>query len=394
MKVEAIPIAFCENGAGYGGAIISLEAFLGEISADFAPYIYTGIGVDAYQKLARFGNWKHIPAVSLVSQKWLRTHYIPLASTLDNLFNLIPTALSYYFSFKHDGIKLVYLNNDTSCNMAAAMAGRWAGIPIILHARGFNAATKGNLWVLDQLQHCIAVSKAVKAELVGLGFSSEKCTVVPEGLDTELFHPKQPSRVLREELGLLGSEPVITLVGGLIDWKGQDTLLDAVPRILERFPDSKFLLVGNAYGKDNHFADLIATRASSLEFKGSVRLLGSRNDVPDILSISTIVLHASTKPEPFGRTFLEGMAMGKPVIASNEGGPLDVIDDGVNGLLITPRAPEILAAAIIRLLSDKSLSKKLGENAAKKALSYSIQNHVKSISLVLRNILINNNIVY
>ena len=387
MKAEGINVGFCENGAGYGGAIISLAAFLEKIPAEFKPHIYTSIGTEPYQRLERLGHWRHIRPVSLVDQAWLRRRGAPFASALDNMFNLLPYALRHYRAFKKSGIDLVYLNNDCSCNMAAAVAGKLAGLPLVLHARGFNADTRGNRWVLERLDHCIAVSQAVKAELVELGLPPEKCTVVPEGLDLTQYHPRPPSAALRRELGLSGIEPVITLVGGLIDWKGQDVLLEAAPAILERFPDACILLVGSAYGKDNKFAEAIAHKAAAPAFGGRVRMLGSRQDIPDILSISSIVLHASTKPEPFGRTFLEGMALGKPTIASNEGGPLDVIEHEVDGMLIEPRKPAVLAATITRLLCDPAMCATLGRNAARKACHFSIENHTNAISAVLRTVM-------
>ncbi|RYF42128.1 MAG: glycosyltransferase [Comamonadaceae bacterium] len=107
----------------------------------------------------------------------------------------------------------------------------------------------------------------------------------------------------------------------------------------------------------------------------------------DILALSTIVLHASTKPEPFGRTFLEGMALGKAVIASNEGGPLDVIEDGVDGLLIPPRDPQRLADAVLRLLDQPALVAALGNRAARKARDYSIERHTEAVCAVLHRVM-------
>jgi len=109
--------------------------------------------------------------------------------------------------------------------------------------------------------------------------------------------------------------------------------------------------------------------------------------VPDILALSTIVLHASTKPEPFGRTFLEGMALGKAVIASNEGGPLDVIEDGVDGLLIPPRDPQRLADAVLRLLDQPAFAAALGNRAALKARDYSIERHTEAVCAVLHRVM-------
>jgi glycosyltransferase involved in cell wall biosynthesis len=80
------------------------------------------------------------------------------------------------------------------------------------------------------------------------------------------------------------------------------------------------------------------------------------------------------------------MAMGKPVIASKEGGPLDVIEHEVDGLLIEPRNAATLANAINRLLLDSDFAEFLGKNAAKKSSAYSIESHTKAISTILRAI--------
>lgn len=380
-------IGFCENGAGYGGAIISLVAFIEKIPAPFEPVIYTSIHSEHYARLTGLGKARHIRTSRLVDTGRLATLGIPFISTIDNLFNLLPTAARYYRAFKRDKVGCVYLNNDASCNFAAAIAGHLAGLPLILHARGFNSDTKGNRWVLSKLDHCIPVSHAVKDELVQLGVPAEKCTVVPEGLDLSVFHPRSQTGSVREELGLDRDAPVVTLVGGLVDWKGQDVMLAAAPLIFRILPNAVILLVGGAYGRDNKFADLISEQATSPAMQGRVRLLGERNDVAEILACSDVVVHASTKPEPFGRTFLEGMALGKAVIASNEGGPLDVISHGLDGLLIQPRDPFVLAHAVVGILKDRQLMAKLGYNAAAKATAYSIESHASRISAVLCNVL-------
>lgn len=387
MKAPQATIGFCENGAGYGGAVISLAALLAHLPAPFRACLYTSLGTSQYQQLSALAAWRHVPALTLVQPERIRNSGLPFASSLDNVLNLLPSSVRYYRHFKRDQVDLVYLNNDAICNMAAARGARLAGLPMVLHARGFNSATRGSRWVLANLEHCIAVSHAVRDELLGLGLAPDKCTVVPEGLDLAQFCPRPPAPGLREALGIGAQDPVITLVGGLVDWKGQDVLLDAAPAILARFPHAQILLAGSAYGKDGGYADQLALRASAPALSGRVRLLGARDDIPDLLSISDIVLHASTKPEPFGRTFLEGMALGKTVIASNEGGPLDVIEHEVDGLLIAPRQPDVLAAAVLCLLSEPAFAARLAANAARKARAYSIQSHTEQVSAVLQQVL-------
>lgn len=386
MKSTRLRIGFCENGAGYGGAVISLAAFLAKLPDEFEPFIYTESGADDYRRLGRFGYWRHLPRIGLLKDSWLRNRRLPLASTVDNICNIAPYAMRFYYTFKKDGIRIAYLNNDPGCNLAAALGAKLAGIPLVLHARGFSAGTRANLWVVSHLDYCIAVSNAVRIQLLELGVPPEKCSVVPEGLDMTTFAPRNPSACLRRELQLQEHEPVITMVGGLVDWKGQDIVLGAAPKVLAAFPNAHILLVGSAYGKDARFAEMIARQAAAPHLRGRVRLLGARTDIPEILSISSVVLHASTKPEPFGRTFLEGMAMGKPVIASNEGGPPEVIRHGIDGLLIEPRDPHILAAAIIRVLSDPSLARTLSQQAIQTANRYTIESHSQAISSILRRV--------
>ena len=383
---KPLPIAFCENGAGYGGAIISLTAMLGHLDRRYAPVLFTGLGTEPYRELARFGRWRQLAPRELVNQRALRRRRVPFASMIDNLFNVLPDALRYYRAFRAEGIRVVYLNNDASCNFAAAVGARMARLPLVLHARGFHADTSVNRLVLKWLDHCIPVSSAVKMELLGLGLPQDKCTVVPEGLDLDLFRPRVPPAALRVELGLELDDPVITLVGGLIDWKGQDILLEAAPRLFARYPRARILLVGSAYGRDDLFARQIAHQVAAPELTGRVLLLGGRSDVADILAISSVVVHASTRPEPFGRTFLEGMAAARPVIAAAEGGPLDVITHEHDGLLVPPRDPGLLAQAILRILDNPEWAAGMARHAAQTAQRYSIERHTAAVSVALQRL--------
>lgn len=384
MTGTTTTVAFCENGAGYGGAIISLAAMLEHIDGRFAPLLYTGLATEPYPQLARLGRWQQLTPVELLPRTALARHRIPFSSMVDNLCNLLPSALKYYRAFRRERVGIVYLNNDASCNAAAAFGARLAGLPLVLHARGFHADTRGNRLVLSWVDHCIPVSHAVQRQLIDLGLDENKCTVVHEGLDLDVFRPRAPNAALRAELGLAPDTPVITLVGGLIDWKGQDVLLDAAPQIFARHPDARILLVGAAYGRDDLFAQRIAQQAQAPGLAGRVLLLGGRKDIPEILSISSVVVHASTKPEPFGRTFLEGMALGRPVIASSEGGPLDVITHEHDGLLVAPRDPDLLAHAILRILDDPEWAERMAREGAQTARRFSIQHHTDAITSILQ----------
>lgn len=384
---QPVRIAFCENGAGFGGAIISLAACLEQLSGSFQPFLYTSLGDSQYRQLGRLGTWRQLRPWTLLDTGWLRRQRFPFASTIDNLFNVLPNVLRFWLAFKRDRISLVYLNNDPVCNLAAALAARLCGLPTVLHMRGFCDDTASTSWVLTRVAHCIAVSRWIRNDLLESGLDSTACTVVPEGLDLTLYYPRPADESLRIGLGLPAGAPVITLVGGLVEWKGQDVLLAACPAIFSRYPQAQVLLAGSAYGTVDGYAAHIQALADAAPMAGRVHVLGARSDVPALLALSSVVLHASTQPEPFGRTFLEGMAMGRPVIAAHAGGPVEVIRHGVDGLLIEPGNPSLLAEAVISLLDDPLRARQLGEAAALTAEKYSIGQHTRAIEAVLVRVL-------
>jgi glycosyltransferase involved in cell wall biosynthesis len=115
---------------------------------------------------------------------------------------------------------------------------------------------------------------------------------------------------------------------------------------------------------------------------------GFRKDIPEVIQLLDVVVHASVKPEPFGRVIAEGMAMGKPVVASMNGGPLEIIQDGRTGYLVPSDDPEKLAHRIIELLSDRSRAGALGRKARQDAVArFSPRSHARLIEQVYENVL-------
>jgi glycosyltransferase involved in cell wall biosynthesis len=124
--------------------------------------------------------------------------------------------------------------------------------------------------------------------------------------------------------------------------------------VLEKIPEAVFIFAGDGPQKQN-----ILNRISELGLLNKVVMLGLRKDIPDILkSIDVFVL--PTLQEALGTSFLEAMAMGKPVIGTNVGGVGEVIKDGVNGYLVEPDNPVALADAIIKMFRDKEKAGQMG----------------------------------
>jgi glycosyltransferase involved in cell wall biosynthesis len=200
----------------------------------------------------------------------------------------------------------------------------------------------------------VTVSEYVRQYLISEGISSEKITAIPTGIDPEQFSPDKAAAVLREELKLSPDIPLVGTIAILRRKKGHHVLLNAIPLVLEKIPEAVFIFAGDGPQKQN-----ILNRISELGLLNKVVMLGLRKDIPDILkSIDVFVL--PTLQEALGTSFLEAMAMGKPVIGTNVGGVGEVIKDGVNGYLVEPDNPVALADAIIKMFRDKEKAGQMG----------------------------------
>lgn len=178
----------------------------------------------------------------------------------------------------------------------------------------------------------------------------DRLRVIPRGVDPARFDPAavDPARVegLRRLWDLPPGRPVLLLPGRLTRWKGQAVLLRAAQ--LLSAPHPLVVLAGDAQGRDAYRAELEALAAAT---GVEMRLAGPVEDMPAALLLADLVVHASTDAEAFGRTVIEAQAMGRPVIASDLGGPRETVEDGVTGWRVPPGDPPALAAAIAHALS-------------------------------------------
>jgi glycosyltransferase involved in cell wall biosynthesis len=117
-----------------------------------------------------------------------------------------------------------------------------------------------------------------------------------------------------------------------------------------------------------------------------VRFLGERTDAAEIMAAADIVLHASTSPEPFGLVLIEAMLLGRPVVASALGGPLEIVTPGA-GLLFDPTQPEALAAILARLAADPVLRAQLGEAGLRRAGEFTVARTAGAIEVLYDELL-------
>ena len=178
---------------------------------------------------------------------------------------------------------------------------------------------------------------------------------------------------LMEEFHLPEDKPIILLIGRLTRWKGQRLMIDALEKIKDM--DYFCVFVGDDQGRDYYTKELKeAIAAKGLE--GRFAFIRHVTDVPAMMAVSDVVVSASTDPEAFGRIAAEGEAMGRVVVASNIGGSLENIVDGVTGKLFESGNPQALADALKWALG---LSTEEREKIGAAAIEYVKQNFTKQI---------------
>ncbi len=250
-------------------------------------------------------------------------------------------------------------------NMYGRLAAFRAGVPVVITECNVYKTYKFKRKVINRFlgkrtDRVIAVSNSVRDYVLERdGLDPAKVTVVNNGVDITRFKPatNQEKVEIRRSLGIDPDLELLGTVSRLSSQKGHTYLLKAFASTLEAFPDLKLLIVGSGSLEEE-----LKREAAGLDLIDSVRFLGARRDVPEILKALDIFVMPSLW-EGFPRALLEAMATGLPVVAARVGGVPDAIEDRVSGLLVEPTDVDGLADSVSAVLTDSALAMKLGNNA-------------------------------
>lgn len=217
--------------------------------------------------------------------------------------------------------------------------------------------------VVCRLADCILVNAdAVKDWLIAEGYKPEKITVIRNGVELGRFRRAAEPGQLQRELGLPSDVRLVAVVSRLKRLKGIEDFLEAAATISGRFPDVRFLIVGETNPKERAYLAQLSSLAQRLGIADRVIFTGLRSDVPTLLSGVAVSVMPSLN-EALSNVLLESMAAGAPVVATHVGGTPEAMTDEVTGLLVPPADPAALTAAMSRLLEDHELAARLGSAA-------------------------------
>jgi lipopolysaccharide heptosyltransferase II len=148
---------------------------------------------------------------------------------------------------------------------------------------------------------------------------------------------------------------VVTIVGRITPLKGHDHFLKAMARVLRQLPYARAQIIGDARSDKQAYKDSLLLLTRRLGIADKVAFMGNRSDIPQLMADSDVVVLATVTQEAFGRVIIEAQAVGVPVIATKVGGVVDIVEHERTGLLVLPRDPDALSAAILRLAGDRKL---------------------------------------
>jgi glycosyltransferase involved in cell wall biosynthesis len=202
----------------------------------------------------------------------------------------------------------------------------------------------------------VAVSEAVRRELLRAGVPPSKVVTIYGGVDVERFEPRVDGAGVRREIGIPPEALVVTKVAHAWQWKGYDVFLRAARIVASEEPRAVFVGVGKGTGQSRALDRLVG----ELGLGDRVRWAGFREDVPRVLAASDVCVHAATGGEGVTGAVREALAMAKPVVVTDVGGNRELVVHGETGLVVPARDPERLAEGILALLRDPERAGALG----------------------------------
>lgn len=222
----------------------------------------------------------------------------------------------------------------------------------------------------------VCVSAATRPVAIeGYHVAPQRVRVAHNGLDLARLRevPDGTRARLRATLGLGELQPVLTMVGRMYPIKGTLAMVRMMRPIVDALPDARLLLVGD--GPDRAACEQLA---QSLGIAPNIRFLGHRDDVPELLAASDLVVMPS-QSEGLGLAAIEALAGGRPVVAYAVGGLPEVVTDGVTGRCVPAGDEPAFAAAVIALLRDRDLLQRYGVAAAADAARFGLDRHVATL---------------
>ncbi len=228
----------------------------------------------------------------------------------------------------------------------AWFANKKLNIPFVTSVHGFNSVSKYSE-IMAKGDRVICVSRPIKDYIQQHYKTADaRIDVIHPGVNPAEFNPETLNRDWTDEFKAqleLDGKFIVTTVGRITELKDYETFIRAIDLCAKNNPNIRGLIVGGVRHDKQDYYGRLQELVRKLDLAQQVLFVGSQSNMPEIYALSDRLVSCSKKPESFGLTLIEALAMDTPVIATRHGGPLDIVREGENGLLFEPQHPEELA---------------------------------------------------
>ncbi len=313
--------------------------------------------------------------------------YLSLKHLQKFLVRQVPRIKPFIRAFRENRVDLVHTHSNLYSGKPEIIAAWMLSIPCVCHNHGYLNLTHFDRLFSHLVNKFIYISKDVAQFYTSIEkpLFKKKGAVIHNGIDVSKFAQSYDTDSIRDEFGIKPDQPLVGIIGRIDWWKGHEYFLEAISKANEQISDLRGLIIGDleknvAIDVNRQHMNKLKALVRTLGLKDKIVFAGYRNDVPRIISALDVIVHASSIPEPFGMVIIEGMAAGKPVIATAAGGVLDIIEHGVNGLLVPSKDSEAMGRAIVNIISNPDEAKKLSMNARRRVFEkFTIQRQIVAL---------------
>ena len=268
------------------------------------------------------------------------------------------------------GVDLVHTYN-AKAHLYGGLAAALTRVPCVYHLGGLSLPGPSREGLISLLaiglpaRRTTVVSQYVADTIRPAWRTKREIAVIHTGVALEAFGSPDGLPTARAELGIGDDAPVVAMACRLQEGKGVHVFLDAAVQVARAAPAARFLVVGGAlFGLEQDYGTRLREQADRAGLAAATIFTGFRPDVYRFLAGADVIVHGAIRPDAFPTVLLEAMALGKPVVATDLGGPREIVEDGVTGFLVPPAEPAPLARAILALLDDPALRRRMGDAGA------------------------------
>jgi L-malate glycosyltransferase len=383
--VASIDVLYVNHTGQVSGAEKSLLEILRGASPSISPIVACPDGrlANAVSDLGI----ERIPIPAVDCSLALHPRHTTLA-----LSAIVRGALAVRAAATRRGVSVIHANTIRA-GLLATLAARKHGPATVVHLRDRLPASRVSALTLKAVGRAdlLITNSRYTAESLDEARIMSTRWVIGNPVDLRRFDPQRIDRsAARQSLGLGPSEYATAVLAQITPWKGQEEAIRAIAQVRRDHPNVRLLLIGsakflsNATRYDNRaYLEGLHRLVDELGLHDHVKFIGERDDVPVVLRATDTLLIPSWE-EPFGRSMIEAMAMGVPVVATSVGGPAEVITEHHDGMLVPPRLPEAWAATIRSLINSPELRSRLADNGRLRAQDFAVESHVEELASAYR----------